>query len=88
VVFHSPSASPRPLRKGARQRVAIGFHHPAFGDQSGHEPRRGHVKTVIGAGEPSETIRIVSIRPSAVRPVMVETSSALRCSIGICRVPS
>jgi hypothetical protein len=42
----------------------------------------------LATGEPSETIRTVSIRPSAVRPVMVVTSSLLRYSIGIWPMPS
>jgi hypothetical protein len=43
---------------------------------------------LAGTGEPSGTIRTVSVRPSAVRPVIVATSSALRRSIGTCRKPS
>jgi hypothetical protein len=76
-----------PLRESAGQGVAVCLQHAAFGDQPAHKPRGRYVEGVVG-GDPCGTIRTVSIRPSAVRPVLVATSSALRCLIGLVTVPS
>jgi hypothetical protein len=73
----APSPSPRPLRKGARQRAAISLQHAAFGDQSAHQ--RGHVEGVIG-----EHLQRLPAPSRSARPpcgLMVATSSAPRCRL-------
>ena len=48
----------------------------------------GQADVDIFVEEPSGTICTVSMRPSAVRPVMVDCSSPPRCSMGISAIPS
>ena len=80
-----------PARSGNAccQSLARGCQHAALGDQPGDQPRRRHVEAVVrdrrAVRHDAHASR--SGRP-AVRPVMVDCSSAPRCSIGISATPS